>query len=251
MIETNLMRLFISAFVCLGILPAAPAQEPIPSPRFPLELRAPENAQWTVKVSGKSGGQQEGADKTPSLSSLNIKKTGSIYHEVATVLNGKGWEKWVFLLEGRQFGLIRYADGSWERLPAVGVSLAATDFSKSDFEELQWMNEQTYKGVTGDESAKWFLFETNANKGPLTSWEASSYDFGAASEARRLGKTYGPDRQVLGYLSLDTLLPVKFDNGVEVREYTFAEAPTGRLTPPEPVVKELAAWIGEIRNRQR
>lgn len=250
-----------------AVLPLAaadlPAQDTIPAPKFPITLRAPENASWswTRKGAGEKdsaaesigeGVQGSGAEKKPPMvRALSVTKTGPIYFVRATVQNGRSWEQWFFRRAGEKpYQAIQFSGASnWERLTSAHVGTDACQFESSDFEDFDWINEKNYVGVRTVDGVSAHCFEMSTEK-PLTRREAVNYNYAAASAAHDKGETYNL-RTVRAYLDPKTLLPLRFESGKDIFVYAMGAAPAGKQVPPEAVVADFRKFLAEAQLRKR
>jgi len=239
-----------------------------PTPKTPLIPRAPQMAAWTITYTYKSPPPAKAAAgatnpaPTPAyvpehLISLQVVKTGTIYHLTSTYSTGRKNESWI--IGGRE--LTQMPEGPL--FLRLSNGLRYDDFTRSDFPELSWLTEDTYTGLKKKGELTVFVFGSNNSKRPLTLQENIEFVMGTAV-ATPLGATpeqikalqkkaaetfkasrYG-DTQSTVLLDATTQLPVEWDDGKIDRIYQFTTPPTDNLVPPPEVVAEFKAWFQEV-----
>jgi hypothetical protein len=245
------MKIALSIVFLIGLALPGIAQQGAAPPKFPLSLRAPQMSSWTVFCTQKGDGPEK-AMTDAFVQKLFVEKTYPIYHEVATVANGKSWEKWVIFDKGRDFQFIKYAgEPNWSRLSAGAYQQDSSNYSNSDFEDLQWADALTYKGVVSLGNGTAYSFEIKAGDRPMTKKEAAQFDYGKRERALRHGIVETSDSKVIALFDIQTLLPLKYDKGYEAFSYSFGAAPSGRLTPPAEITADYNKWLSEISARSR
>lgn len=222
-------------------LHSSPAQdtEKIPPPKFPLKLRAPDKASWIVNIKKSGGASSNGESGSRKIA---VTKTTPIYHEIETGGEG-GTERWAFLTPGNTYRFTKNA-GGWERLYPDYYS-DIPQYETSDFEDSEWATEETYKGVVVTDGVPLYLFEKTGSK-PISRRDLKFYDVGAAISGEG-----APTFTCKAWIDPKTLLPVKLEDGREVRTFTYNESPASQLNPPTAVLSELKKWVTEIQRMNR
>lgn len=252
-------RILISAalFVVLGGSAFAQTTEML-APSEPALKRAPANSEWTIQLYenrektqeaiGKNGlenPQGDGPAEPRSLpKSVTVSKDGTTYREVVQWDDGRSSEKWIS--DNMQVYTQRFS-GQLARA-ASPYSDDYSDYRRSDFEGLEWVNRSNFQGIKDMKGRKVFEFRVDADKRPLNAREASiladpnevkpvasgSEQYTDASAKASPGYT--------AYLDVQTQLPVYFDDGVTIRIYKFSERGPGKLVIPPQFAAELDAW---------
>ncbi len=237
-------------------------QEETPAPRQPVLPRAPERAAWTISYRYQTATpllSQSGRDRTPVVTdrvlSIQIQKTGNIYHQTTNWGTGTQSEAWI--IGQQELVKERGASGFAIKPPGPG----ADDYSKSDFDVISWLSMKYYAGLQkGTPSV--FVFRAKNSERPRTQRE--SYDSqtlstenAATPESRsdlpankqadislkaapnRTAVNPSDDTQTTVYLDAKTQLPVRFDDGKTVATYQFTAPPTDTLVPPQEVTAIL------------
>ena len=241
---------------------SAPAQEPAFDGR--IELRAPVRSNWVITFkpskamrvaeSGKSRSASiEELPMTPDatdrvLTSVKVEKSNELYAEFSTFSDGTKSQKWS--IGAIQFREIK--DGSV--LAMASMNLLDPDFSdhsKHDFEELEWLTKEFYKGVINYQNQACFLFQTTTDKRPPTRRDKALQRFLADPETERLKAGQGsppeaaakaPSTPVLVIISAVTRLPLVYNDGQILRTYSYKTSGLEPLVPPDKFAREFAAW---------
>lgn len=248
--------LFPMMILVFGLGLSLAQEEKIPPPKEPVLARAPSRAEWTIRFSFDLGKAKAAAlggtspqKKEPDSSKftgfpveIQISKDGTTYREIAYWPDGSKIEKWI--VDG--FQLQESRDGkNLIRLPAMSFSPDVSDYSRSDFENVEWVGLDNYTGPEVAKSPIAYEFSVTAAKKRLTSREEALIEArGGGSEASR-----NPDQRYTAYLDIKTQLPLYADNGTTACIYKFAPAPSTPLTVPSKFAQEFAAWKNLIRKR--
>lgn len=241
-------QVILSIFVASGLIAfsqAASSQETaeIPPPKFPIKLRANENAQWTIdirKKGGRDSSNSNEAEEQKRPSQIVLTKTGPIYREEAN-----GATQWIFVTDGGIYRLNKPPGSqNWERVEN-SVYLDAQNYSDSDFESFNWIGEKNYKGVQVLDNVPVYYFEETSHL-PITRQDELHYDVGSAMSG---DASY--EFVAKAWLDAKTLLPVRFEDNRQVQTYTFGAAPNGRLSPPAEVLAALKKWVEDVKRMNR
>lgn len=196
-------------------------QRPLPS--GPLLVRAPALSAWTVTYSYPMPKKTDNADAATAtapvrLLTLIVRKSTKLYFERKTFTDGATRESWrlgdtqinlvpdshkLDIFEPSSFG--RTASGDLLADPSV-----YTDYSRTDFQGLEWVSAQAYVGVAQRQGRDCLVFAQEAL--------ASS-----ATEAR----------PTFAYIDLQTRLPVAQEGPSAVIRYSFDPSPTMPVLPPD------------------
>ncbi len=222
---------------------ASPGQE-IPPPKEPILPRAPQRAEWTVefrldrelaKKEVLEGKEKKEVPKgfTGFPAEIAVSKDGSTYREIARWPDGRTVEKWI--VGGLQVS--QSPDGrGLMRIPSIDYSPYLSDYSRSDFEEAEWIGKDSYVGPKVTDKLSVYEFSAAPGKRRLTPREIADQGTEAASGASAA-------------LDIRTQLPVYVDDGTVVRIYRYAPAPTGTLVPPQNFAQEFEAWKSFVRKK--
>lgn len=139
-------------------------------PKAPLLSRMPERSAWVLTFGKPSPANTGAADqsKNPTANRISITKNATTYRVVSDKPIGGFHEAWVI---GSTVYLI--APDNTGCVIADMTSFPETNFSRSDFELFEWISDKNFSGVTTDENAKFFAFETNSLQRTLSAREAS------------------------------------------------------------------------------
>ena len=193
-----------------------------PAPKSPVLARAPSFADWTVTFNYKGDEKKPGgvagqpslnagpAIPADSLQSLTVSKTKKTYREETIFKSGMKGEKWIYdnieLMQVPGTDSIVPIDPPTQEAPSPDYS----DYSKSDFPELNWLTLDHYKGIQTYQGKPAYLFEST-----------------------------NPGEKCVALLAVETQLPLSFTEGKVVRTYVFNPPPTAPLIPPENFLKVL------------
>ncbi len=230
------------------------AQNEIPPPKAPLLPRAPERAEWVVtyrfdydkaKDDGllpRTGQKPSEAKSSPGVvpQETDISKDGKTYREVITWSDGHKTEKWI----AKGLEVFDTPDGSVMRIMPPGAVYAPSysDYSRSDFEDVEWISEGNYVGVRTWNGMPVYAFEVAANKHTPTPREKAARATGDPAAQTSSG-TY------VAYLDVHTQLPLYLDNGQIIRTFTYPKDNPKELAPPPKFAKALESWTKEIQRK--
>lgn len=255
----------VSAFLIMAGLACPAFSQTLP---VPVLQRAPARSEWTVflhpdrtkmvEAVSKQGLGAPGAEipaGSRELKSVTISKDGSIYREVSAWADGRKREKWIS-------GELQVYDlGSLGKIARCVLpsrfqfSSNYSDFRRSDFEELEWIGKENFRGVKDIEGRKVFEFQMDAGKRRLTPREMAEpvdhdRNAGEAEQVKKSAEQATPSRIYTAYLDAQTNMPVYFDDGEIVRTYKFSEAP-GSLSIPAHFALELDNWKKDLNRRRQ
>lgn len=201
-------------------------------PKEPILARLPQAASWTVNFKYKSddGATAGGSAATLIPSNPNafsdqkrrvtVLKKDRVWNEQILWKSGPTTELWIYenvrLLEQPGTGIIGYKPWSTEN--KVGF-----DYRAADFEGLEWISLENYRGSFKYEGKLAYMFEKVPSGGEPISKNDS------------LTGKWGKNRIVL--VSPETRLPLFYYDGFSERTYTYGPAPTAPLVPPEKFMK--------------
>jgi hypothetical protein len=206
----------VLSLILIGLSQLAAQTPARPAPKTPILRRAPDFASWTVQLSYPDEKEKAAAPATPPdgrsdrIRSVTVSKTGKTYRELTTWTSGRREEKWTFggvqlttVNNGRSIVLIE-APTSEEPSPEY------SDFTRSDFPELQWVSVENYTGVQNHQGKPAYRFESARERETMTA-----------------------------FLSTETQLPFSFSMRDAERSYVFNPPPTAPLAPPERFLRVL------------
>lgn len=235
--------------------------EEAPKPSEPILRRAPSNAQWTVSFSPKKeGGHKEGSESSanePSvapnqLKSLTIAKDGKTYREVSVWGDSRKTEKWIV-------GDLQVYETPYTKqiaraiLPSSGqYAPSYSDYRRSDFEDIEWINKDNFRGLAEVNGRKVFVFQTAPAKRRLTPREQSELVDTSEEHASKetLAQPIVNSSGYTAYLDIQTQLPLYFDDGYTLHTYKFAETAPGSLTVPPQFSSEMEKWKKDLDRRK-
>jgi hypothetical protein len=126
-----------------------------------------------------------------------------------------------------------------------------SDFRRSDFEELEWIGKENFRGVKEVEGRKVFEFQMDSGKRRLTPREVAELaDPDEPQQGKKPTEQAATGRIYTAYLDTRTNLPVYFDDGEIVRTYKFSETP-GSLSIPANFAVELDNWKKDLNRRRQ
>lgn len=228
----------------------------LPPPKEPLLPRVNDHSTWSVSLhydreharaelldpKGSENKADAGAGEQP-VAKIQVTKDGGVYREVAIGVNGKTKEKWIF----DKFQAQESDDGKVVMImqPAAFFSRDYSDYSRSDFEVLEWIDKSNFVGTAGFRGQPVYVFETSGNKRRLTAREQADIRSERAtdSEIQRYSEKF------VVYLDGKTQLPVYFDDGEIIRTYTYGPSNADKLQAPSKFQQALADWNAEVKQR--
>lgn len=236
-----------------------PIKAPPPRPA----LRMPDNAQWTiffqpnrekaredlVKKGRKKSLEPDDHDSEGGASSdeklvypkkITVTKNGKTYRERTQWSNGKVTEKWI--LDAYQVLELPNVEGL-TRVGLAGRSPYLSDYSRSDFEDLEWISNETYKGAKrmGGVDLYEYIYEPPPRPQMAEAPSGDDHDRIAVEQESRK----------VAYIGVNSQRPYYYDDGEYVRVYSYSSGPVEKLVLPEKFAKEFRAWQEEINSRKR
>lgn len=233
-------------------------------PKTPLLPRMSNLSEWTItyrysrekarerfmnpekKEPEETADEQDSPDDEPVTifpKSRTITKQGQVYREVTRWSNGEVTEKWI--VNGLQLMEI---PGSNEllRVGLSGYPPDMSDYSRSDFEDFEWIGLDNYKGVRSVRGGQAYEFSTAAVERRLTpreKWERHSEE----------GYKKLPESEeafpFVAYLDAKTQRPLLLDNGRVVQIYRYADKVPALPTMPQKFAEEFQQWRDEIAQK--
>ncbi len=187
----NLMTVLWTA---LGLASAIAQTSVVPPPKVPVLHRVPAMASWTIQFKYKT--DETASAKKPQPSSPNqiqiitVTKTDRTLWIQTTLASRQKEEKWIF--DGTQFKTMNNGSVIILITPptALDPSPEYSDYSKCDFEGLEWLSLNTYKGVGTYQGEPVYLFEGNELGEKLTALLAVSTQLPLYSSASDVSCTY-------------------------------------------------------------
>jgi len=209
------INLFFGLWASIGLSIALAQDNTQPLPKNPVLRRMPAFASWSVTFKYKDEVVAQESGKPRALPdrvlSVTFTKTNKTYWEQTGMRSGKKYEKWIF--DGVQ--LETEPDSpSIIPIPPPTKDMPESeysDYSHGDFQGLQWVSLDTYKGIASYEGKRAFLFE-------------------AEKEGQK----------VTAILSMDMQLPLYSSVGDVACVYAYNVAPSTPLTPPARFLAVLA-----------
>lgn len=259
LIAAGMMALSMASSFCQG-------QVEVPPPKEPILPRAPELSSWTIsfrpdreKVWEETfePKKQQGEKVAPKWArvlqpiEVTVTKDGTTYREVITWSNGTKSEKWI--VDGLQLREIPQT-GAIMRVDTASYGPEVSDYSTSDFEPVQWIGKDNYKGVkfAGGRPTYEFVVEDASRR--LTRREVVHRGYTDTGDPVEPGKSvkatgFQSDKNVqVAYLDARTQLPIYVDDGAMARTYRF-EVPAGPLVVPERFAIKFEEWKDLIRRK--
>ncbi len=237
-------------------------------PSEPILKRAASNAEWTVyfyqdrgkaqELIAKQGlnlGDGDVAEGSNFPKSLTVSKSGNTYREIVRKGNGQTVEKWS--VNGLQvYELPESKQIARSILPSSSMVVDNySDYRRSDFEALEWIGKDNFRGVKEVAGREVFEFRTDSIKRRLTPRELSGLidpDSNKSAAETQLAQENQADGSAgyTAYLDIRTQLPLYFDDGKQVRIYKFSESAPGNLALPPQFAAEMKNWQKELDRRR-
>ena len=215
--------IFRMLVVLLGLVACGPAAfsaptDP-PSPKDPIVQRAPAFASWTITFASAPKPPSAQPTQASKLiidrpASIAVTKTNRTYREVITFKSGHKTERWIS--NGIELITLPGSDQVCYVRHGEMIVADAFDYSKSDFQSLEWLSLENYLGIKKYEGKSVFAF------GP-TPVQAGDNK---------------PRKDKSALLSVEGQLPLSTADEFGVtRTYTYNSPPTSPLIPPEKFLK--------------
>jgi hypothetical protein len=221
-------------------------------PPGPWPPRAPVVSTWSVQTTlisrqqtnASAANQSSKAQPPAPVGALGVVKYMPIVHEVQIDAKGKKWDKWYE--DGREVVTVDNSP------PMLFTAAAANpqffhDYSKYDFNNLEWVDPKYYMGVASLQGVPCYYFA--AKKTVHRSGQSKIVTTDVSDEASRPAvpppPPPGPGEKPLppeayfttyilqAYFEKETRLPVRVSDGIYQYDYQFGRPPQGRLTLPQ------------------
>ncbi|HEX4086238.1 MAG TPA: hypothetical protein VHY22_15080 [Chthoniobacteraceae bacterium] len=194
--------------------PAVYEQSPLPS--GPLVARAPDFSKWEIDyynsaIPASSGNQAGGQPGSDAPKSVTVTRTKPLWHAVLLRGDGSKSEEWYD-------GVCKYEVGPDSKVTPIsnfnpGYHNAYLDYSNSDFPDMEFVSRNTYLGLQKGTSD--WVFQSG---------------------------TDGPK----AWIDSTTRLPVRWQQGSEVRVIKFLQPPAQPLVLPKNIAP-LSAAIKKVK----
>lgn len=248
-----LLLSFAGAGFCL-------AQESVPPPKDPILPRLPSRADWTIVYrydrdiakdeilhpeQGKKTEEKPAGDKSVQAvpKETRISKDGNTYREVTTWRDGYQSEKWI--IDGLQVRSTAAGNVVRIMLPTTYYASDYSDYARSDFEDVEWVDKKNYVGPGELNEAVAYVFKVAGDKKTRTPREnAERLADPAAANAKAEAA-----REYVAYLDVKNQLPVFLDDGDVIRTYTYTLNPADKLVPPQKFSQAIDDWKKRIKRK--
>ncbi len=244
-----------------ALLPAlGSAAETPPKPREPVLARAPERAEWSVRMkdvgedsdpaakSAMSGGivMENAVPEARRRVSVDTSKDSRMrtYRLRTRWSDGKSESEWIVAGNhvaerpgGRGFYIVGAEDAT------------AGDLGKTDFPELKWLDISYYRGLKVDAGRKVFVFTVPFDQKPLNATEARLLSLARQTDPTATPKTLFKPKvsEIVVWLDAATQLPIMYNDGAILREYAFEKPPAEPLRPSKEILDFLRARSNYLR----
>ncbi len=260
-------RILFAVFAVLpamGLNVASSAEDPtVPPPKEPVLRRLASPASWTVTFQYPDDIRQskKGSSKAPSapqadphlqldrLEAVTVTKAGKVWREQSLWSSGNKTETWIY--HDMRAGT---SPGS-HAIAAITFSSdepEALDYRKSDFEGLEWVAMEHYKGVKDYAGKPAYVFQLDSDSAPAPTGAASSGSAAPDPATKKANARIGKlGMNKIAILSAETQLPLYSCDGVVERTYSYDKSPDTPLAPPENFMKVFQQLETESRERHR
>jgi len=245
----------IFLWFALGAGVRAQQLEQISPPKEPILPRMPTRAEWIItyhfdrdktqaevlqpEKAGKKPEPKEPAGYVPK--ETQVSKDGTTYREVTTWADGHQTEKWI--VDGLEAQSTSQGGVAKIMLPTTFYSSDFSDYSRSDFEVLEWVAKANYKAPRKISGATVYEFGVAGSKKALTPREQAAKALGDGGALPQAGQNY------VAFLDVEQQRPVYLDDGEVIRIYSYPAIPSDKLSPPEKFAEFFANW--KKKNRLR
>ncbi len=244
--KSRILEVVFAILPVVGINVASWAADPgVPAPKEPIVRRLSSPASWTVtfhypddlRQSRKSSSKAPASPHAdPHLQldrqeTVTVTKAGKVWREQSLWSSGNTTETWIYndMRAGTSPGshaiaAITFSSDEPEEL----------DYRKSDFESLEWVSLDHYKGVKDYAGKPAYLFQLDSDVAPTSTGsiplESAAFDPTVKKPSGRSGEL-GANK--IAILSAETQLPLYSYDGVVERSYSYNKPPDTPLVPPE------------------
>lgn len=220
------MRNLALALLMLSAHPSI-GQEVLLPPKSPVLGRLPEFASWTVTYRYPDEAKTK-ASPTPTPKpnpyvfsdrkrSMSVIKTGKIWSERTEWTSGNQTELWIY--NNLRAGIIP-GTKKLALIPFTSDSAESFDYRRMDFEGLEWVNPENYRGPAKWQGQQVYYFEEGSSN-PAPAGESVEIPTGK----------WGTTRWAV--ISPEKRLPLLSYDGRAERGYLYRTAPTELLVPPD------------------
>ena len=215
------------------------AADEVPALKEPLLPRTSERASWTISFVAKNPDSPL-AKQLPKQ--IEVSKDGTTYREILTDVSGRKTEKWI--VNGMQ--VQETVDGRVMKVMLTSSYYVPdfSDYTRSDFEDVEWIDKSNYRGISLSNKIPVHAFEVAGEKRRFTPRELRER---ANNEGPTIEDLVG--RTYIAYLDIHTQLPVLLDDGLCIRTYSYGPA-SGGLTPPAKFAEVLDAWKRKLTKQK-
>lgn len=249
------MMLFQSVCAQEPVTTVQPDAKPVlvagqPVPKTPLLARAPSRADWTVKISSdlsdadkedpraKEAGMANTVNEVRTVRSLQVSKDAQskTYKLHTRWSDGASDEEWIV---NSQHVAERAGGKGFYIVGSEGST--AQDLRLSDFPELNWLEMSYYRGMKVHKGKKVFVFTVPYDKRPLSRGDAQLLMLARQSDPSITASKFFKPKvgEVSVYLDAATQLPVMFNDGTTLRNYSFSQPNEPRLYPSQEILDFL------------
>lgn len=221
----NSLRILLSSLLVLSAHISS-GQDVLPPPKAPVLKRQPDFSSWTVTYRYRENAKSDAAPTpTPKPNpyvfsdrklSFTVIRTGKVLSEVTEWTSGSKTELWIWnnlragVIPGtKKLALIPFASDS-----------ESFDYRRMDFEGLDWISPENYRGLAKWKGQPVYFFE-----------EGSAAPAPAGKPIEIPSGKWGSTRWAV--VSPETRLPLLSYDGMAEREYHYNAAPTQIQTPPQ------------------
>ena len=208
-----------------------PAREPLPD--GPLLARAPEFSQWTVVIKPVTPPTTPATAhaKTGDLTST-VTKTRDVYFQEFADAFGRKWKTWV----ADKLQATISPDNGAIILGEGGDGQLSTDYSKTDFQGLEWVSADNFVKTSTFEGRKCLVFSvalTVPVAAPLASADRVATGASAATPSAPAART----ELATGVVDFDSRLPLYAQKGSTSYRFKFGSPPQVMLQVPADIMK--------------
>ena len=209
----------------------------------PLLNRVPDYTKWVITIKIQKTKSQDlpagpadliAAQEALRIRSIVVTKTGPVIREEIFMGEGRKWEKWVF---NGTIGVINYGT----RLVVTNEQFSNSedrfhsDFGKSDFDGLNWIGVDNYKGVKKMEGMDCLVFEKTLSD---ERFREAPQSINPAAPGKPPGEQPG---KTIAFISIQSRLPAYLLKDGELRTYTFIALPKVIQPVPAPIADAAGA----------
>lgn len=198
--------------------------------------RLPQAASWTITFKYRSDEKPSDPSAPPraiksnpyisveQVRKIEVTRTGKVCRELIAMTSGSHTESWI--VKNMRLATLPGRDQIVAR-PFLTEAGERFDYRTMDFEGLEWIGQQSFRGVLKIGGRDYWLFEKNSSSDP------------SATPISPIGRW---NQTPAALVVPETRLPAFYYDGEAERSYVFNPPPVEQLAPPPSFLKLFQEW---------